>query len=54
MQTAKPPEILFAEVLRNGLVIAFNDGTCAIYSADLLRQMMPDALPLTEQFRNLH
>ncbi len=41
-----PPRIVSAERLNGGLLIAFDDGKIAIYSATLLH----DALPQAQEF----
>jgi len=55
MNRDEPRQILFAEVLLNGMVITFVDGTCALYSAELLHHILPQAVVLNdEQCRQVH
>ena len=43
MNTPHTPRLLFAERLANALILKFEDGVSAIYSAELLRSMLPEA-----------
>jgi hypothetical protein len=49
MTATEPVEILFAEIMRNGMLITFADGTCALYSASLLHSVLPKAVKLSKE-----
>lgn len=38
----------FTELLRGGIVITFSDGKCALFPAELLYSLLPEALELRE------
>ena len=38
----------FVEMIRNGIVITFDDGKCAFFPADLLYRQLPEAEELRE------
>jgi len=48
METHPVPCIIFAERLSGGVVIAFDDGRCALFSASLLYTTIPQAEDLTD------
>jgi hypothetical protein len=43
MKTKLHPRIKDAERLNGGVIITFDDGKCAVYSATLLRTIFPQA-----------
>ena len=48
METTIAPRILYAERLRGGVVITFEDGKSALYPAALMYDMLPQAERLDE------
>lgn len=44
-----PPRVRSAEVFRDGVLVTFVDGRCALFSADLLHASMAQAQDLTDQ-----
>ena len=42
------PRIVYADRLANGIVIAFENGKCAFYSASLLHETFHDAEPVND------
>ena len=42
------PRIVYADRLANGIVIAFENGKCAFYSASLLPETFHDAEPVND------
>jgi hypothetical protein len=39
MEMPPPPRVTSTDKLQGGIVVSFDDGTCAIYSAELLQTM---------------
>ncbi len=39
-------QVISVERIRAGVVIEFDDGRCALYSASLLLSIYPDAIPM--------
>jgi hypothetical protein len=48
MQTDHQPRIVYAERLNDGVIITFDDGKCAVYSASLLYANFPQAQEVIE------
>jgi len=48
MKTHTTPRIISAERLSDGVVVAFDDGKCALFSASLLHATIPQAEDLTD------
>jgi hypothetical protein len=51
MESSDPVRIVSAERMKDGLLIEFEDGECAIYPMALLRDLLPQAIPI-EQPKN--
>jgi hypothetical protein len=43
METQGAPDVISVDRFRRGVVIAFDDGKCALYSSDLLHGTFPQA-----------
>jgi hypothetical protein len=43
MKARPTPRIVSADLLNGSILIAFDDGTCALYSAELLQATLPQA-----------
>lgn len=43
MRTPQEPRILAADRLMKGVIITFDDGQCAVFSASLLHAALPQA-----------
>jgi hypothetical protein len=48
MPGSSPCRVRFVEMVREGLIITFGDGKCALFSADLLYASLPQAQELHE------
>ena len=48
MPGSSPCRVRFVEMVREGLIITFSDGKCALFPADLLYAMLPEAQELKE------
>jgi len=48
MEPHPPPRILSAERLENAVIIGFDDGRSAVYSASLLHRMFSQAEDITD------
>jgi hypothetical protein len=44
MDTLETPRIVSVERLRSDVLLEFDDGTCALYTASLLLKMLPSAV----------
>jgi hypothetical protein len=53
METQSAPRVISVDRFRRGVVIAFDDGKCALYSSDLLHGTFPQAEELEETDWNL-
>jgi hypothetical protein len=43
MEPTPVPRVVYAERLNGGVIITFDDGKCAVYSASLLHVILPQA-----------
>jgi hypothetical protein len=43
MNVRSKPRVTFSDRLNDGIVVGFDDGTTAFYSAELLRSTLPQA-----------
>jgi hypothetical protein len=48
METQSAPRVISVDSFERGVVIAFDDGKCALYSSDLLHGTFPQAEELKE------
>jgi hypothetical protein len=48
MKVPLSPHIAFADRLNDAIVVTFDDGKCAIYSASMLYALMPQARQITD------
>jgi len=48
METHTAPHVTFVERLSSGVVVSFDDGRCALFSASLLHAIIPYAEELTD------
>jgi hypothetical protein len=48
LETPSAPRVISVDRFRRGVVIAFDDGKCALYSSDLLHGTFPQAEELKE------
>jgi hypothetical protein len=48
METQIVPHVVWAERIGNGIIVTFNDGKCAVYSAVLLYTAFSQAEQVTE------
>ena len=48
MESGNPARIVSAERMKDGLLIEFDDGRCAIYPAALLLDLLPQATPIEQ------
>ena len=53
MEAYPDPRILSMEKYENAILVTFDDGTCALYSASLLRSALPEAEKLVEPDKDL-
>jgi hypothetical protein len=49
MESAMESRVIFADRIGQGVIIEFDDGTSALYSASLLRSILPKAKRLRSQ-----
>jgi hypothetical protein len=49
MKTLSVPRVVSAERLEKGVIITFDDGKCALYSASLLHATFPQAEQVSEK-----
>jgi hypothetical protein len=48
MESDDPARIVSAERMKDGLLIEFDDGECAVYPTALLRDLLPQAIPVEQ------
>jgi hypothetical protein len=49
MNTLETPRIVSVERLWSDVLLEFDDGTCALYSASLLFSMLPSAIRIEDE-----
>jgi hypothetical protein len=48
MESSSDTRIVSAERMNEGLIIEFEDGKCAFFPTALLREILPQAIPVEE------